>query len=219
MKKNIVVFILCVFCIKPFFLQSQTSPLLITIKPLGILNTVKESAPSPVLLSFGIGAQLPFLSFMSFTPHAQVFATYYSWNEGQKEAIFSEVEQRTAYVPSILVDLPLSFDFYVKKSIFRLGTGLAFDIRFAILAKNIATSEKTSVDYINKWLWQKGRFLYPMLQFSWDYIFPNGMSVGIGIKGYIAARMAIEKKTLHGSMLFIGIRFSPAKKNKLSPSL
>lgn len=183
------------------------SILVVTAGPLGILNTKKNSAPSPILFSIGAGAQIKLAKNISFTPHGQFFGTYYLWENGQ--ALPAELEHRTAYVPSIMVDIPVTCDIYAGNSIFRIGLGASLLLRFAARASDVPTSEKSSIDEMNKWLWQNGRFFYPSAQLSWDYVLDNGAAVGLGAKAYFSLGGFLDGDKLDRSMIMLSVRLVP----------
>ena len=153
-------------------LQSSIGRLVFTLGAAGILNTDKNSAPSPVLFSVGAGAQFRFyenrIMSISAAPHGQFFASFYFWDKSRKLVLPAEPEQRIAYVPAIMVDSPVLFHFPVKKSVFAAGIGPSFLIRFAARAIKVPSSEDNNIRLMNEWFWQNGRVLYPTRPFSWE---------------------------------------------------
>lgn len=183
--------------------------LVFTLGAIGILNNQQSGAPSPVLFSIGAGAQFPVRRNLSVSPHGHYFGTYYLWDSAKSQALPAEVEQRTAYVPAILFDLPLTFDYTVRRSTLHAGGGLSFLIRFAARAASVPSGEDSDILAINRWFWEKARFLYPSLQFSWDYAFANGLSLGLGLKAYFSAGALIDKAGIDRSMLVLSMRIIP----------
>ncbi len=178
--------------------------LLITFGPLGILNTDKSSAPSPINFSVGGGAQIRILEFMSVSPQAQFFANYYLWQNDK--VLPAEIEHRSAYVPSIMLDIPVSYDLYLSNSVFKFGLSPSFLFRFAFLANNVPDSVQVDIDNINEWFWQSGEFFYPSLQVSWDYLFEDSISVGLGLKAYLPVGSLIKGEGLHNGIASVGVR-------------
>ncbi len=202
------IFILLLLCIATtlFSQESQKkASLLVTAGPLGILNTNKQSAPSPIQFSIGAGSQIKVLDQISLSPHASFFGNYYLWNG--TEVLPAEIEHRSAYVPSIMLDIPVTWDIQSQNSIFRIGGGVSFLFRFALLANNIPSSEQDNIDSMNTWFYQDMNFLYPSIQASWDYIFSNGMTVGLGVKAYVPIASLFNGKGLHNGIATIGVRF------------
>ena len=190
--------------------------LVFTLGAAGILNTDKNSAPSPVLFSVGAGAQFRFyenrIMSISAAPHGQFFASFYFWDKSRKLVLPAEPEQRIAYVPAIMVDSPVLFHFPVKKSVFAAGIGPSFLIRFAARAIKVPSSEDNNIRLMNEWFWQNGRFFYPSLHLSWDYIFPSGIAAGIGLKAYLSTGGLVDKRGLDGSMITFSARLIPERK-------
>lgn len=190
--------------------------LVFNLGAVGILNTDKNSAPSPVLFTAGAGGQFPLytnrIMILSVAPHGQFFASFYFWDKSRKLALPAEPEQRIAYVPAIMVDSPVLFHFPVKDSVFAAGIGPSFLVRFAARAMRVPASEDNDIRLMNEWFWQKGRFFYPSLHLSWDYIFPSGIAAGIGLKAYLCTGGLAEKRGLDGSMIILSVRLIPERK-------
>lgn len=83
---------------------SKPSPgkLIFTAGAVGILNTEKQGAPSPIRFTIGAGTRFPIrtagMQNLYFAPHGNFFDGYYLWDITQKKAVPAEVEQRAAYV-------------------------------------------------------------------------------------------------------------------------
>ena len=193
---------------------SKPSPgkLIFTAGAVGILNTEKQGAPSPIRFTIGAGARFPIrtagMQNLYFAPHGNFFDGYYLWDGMQKKAVPAEVEQRAAYVPAIMLDVPAVFVFTKGRSVFSAGAGISLLVRFAApaLRSGVSASE---LQEINGWFWKNGRFVYPSVQFSWDYVFPSGLAAGVGAKAYLSAGALADKRGLDRSMLIIGIRVIP----------
>lgn len=193
---------------------SKPSPgkLIFTAGAVGILNTEKQGAPSPIRFTIGAGARFPIrtagMQNLYFTPHGNFFDGYYLWDITQKKAVPAEVEQRAAYVPAIMLDVPAVFVFTKGRSVFSAGAGISLLVRFAAPALRSGVSA-SDLQEINGWFWKNGRFVYPSVQFSWDYVFPSGLAAGVGAKAYLSAGALADKRGLDRSMLIIGIRVIP----------
>ena len=162
--------------------------LVFTLGAAGILNTDKNSAPSPVLFSVGAGGQFPVYTnknmILSVAPHGQFFSSFYFWDKSRKLVLPAEPEQRIAYVPAIMVDSPVLFHFPVKKSVFAAGIGPSFLVRFAARAIKVPSSEDNSIRLMNEWFWQNGRVFYNTRHLSRDDKLPRGSTAGRGLKTY-----------------------------------
>ena len=126
----------------------------------------------------------------------------------QKKVVLAEVEQRAAYVPAIMLDVPAVFVFTKGRSVFSAGADISLLVRFAAPALRSGVSA-SDLQEINGWFWKNGRFVYPSVQFFWDYVFPNGLAAGVGAKAYLSAGALADKRGLDRSMLIVGIRIVP----------
>ena len=196
--------------------KTQLGRLVFTAGPAGILNVDKNSAPSPILFTVGAGGRFALYSdghkSLSVAPHGHYFASFYFWDAKRKRAFPAEIEQRVAYVPSVMFDSPLLLCASVKNSIFAAGVGPAFLLRFAVPAAYVSASKKDDIKAINQWFWQNGRFFYVSLHFSWDYVLSGGTAVGLGTGVYFPLSAARDKDGLNGGMLIIGARIIPPKR-------
>ena len=194
---------------------SKPSPgkLIFTAGAVGILNTEKQGAPSPIRFTIGAGARFPIrtagMQNLYFALHGNFFDGYYLWDGMQKKAVPAEVEQRAAYVPAIMLDVPAVFVFTKGRSVFSAGAGISLLVRFAAPALRSGVSA-SDLQEINGWFWKNGRFVYPSVQFSWDYVFPSGLAAGVGAKAYLSAGALADKRGLDRSMLIVGIRIVPS---------
>ncbi len=200
---------MCLICLFPPLAFSQENEekraeLLITFGSLGILNTHPKSAPSPIQFFVGAGSQIKLTNQISLNPHAQFFANYYVWEDEQ--VLPSPIEHRSAYIPSIMLDIPVTYDIRTKNSIFKLGASPSFLFRFAFLANNVPSSEQVNIDKMNEWFWQSAEFFYPSVQFSWDYILKDGMSMGLGLKAYLPVGSLIKGNGINNGIASVGVR-------------
>lgn len=212
MKNRVI--LLCMFllvCSNVFSQElekKEPSMLLFTMGPHASLNLHKNSAPSPILFSAGFGGQIELFSGMSFTPHASFFATYYLVDNGIVYP--AEIEQRKAFVPALMVDLPFTADFHFANSIVRFGGGISFLLRYAFVANGTDTFATDEVKIMNSWFWKDLEFIYPSVQISWDYIFDNGFAFGVGLKAYVPLGSLIKQANLQNGMVSISARFIPS---------
>ncbi len=178
--------------------------LVFTFGPLGMLNTQENSAPSPIVFSLGAGANIRMLQQLSITPHATFFANYYLL-DGDK-VLPAEIEHRSAYVPSIMLDIPATWDLRTQNTIFRVGAGVSLLFRFAFLANDVPDTVQDEIDTMNSLLYKGGEFFYPSVHISWDRLFDQGITVGIGAKAYLPVGSLGKDLGLHNGIASIGIR-------------
>jgi hypothetical protein len=173
-----------------------------------------QSAPSQIHFAPGIGLRLPSDTLVCFAPSLIGFAGYWLWS-GEK-ALPAEVEQRTTWVPGILIDLPAVVNIRTANSIFSIGTGIAFLLRYAFLANSVPEEESGDRDLMNAWFWQNARFVFPSAQFGWDFITENGWAIGISLQAYLPLAPFFDSgyqdmtttEKLDGGMLVLSTRFS-----------
>ncbi len=187
--------------------QELNTNIVISFGPLGLLNVHEDSAPSPINISLGAGAEIKILDKMSVTPHATYFGNYYLWEDNQ--VLPAEIEHRGVFIPSLMLDIPVTYDVRLENSIIRMGGGLSFLLRFAVLSDAIPPSASLDIQEVNKWLWEKGRFFYPSVQFSWDYFFDSGVTIGLGAKAYIPITSLFTKQGINNGIASISLRFIP----------
>ena len=180
--------------------------------PLLMVNTdsSKNSAPSPIMFSGGLGATLFQNLPVTFQPRLSFFIHYYLWNG--ENAHPAEIENRTATVLSFLLDLNAVKIFRYKKHTFHVGGGLGILARFGMLSSGVEAdgrgSTKTSTNSddlssINKWFWSGARFLYPDITFCWLYDLPNGWKAGVSAQVYIPVGSLADGRGMDGTMLTI----------------
>lgn len=118
------------------------------------------AGPSPIVNMLGFSLSLPLNQFLYFTPALDVYGTNYGYIDGR--AVPYEIENRTAFVSSLALDIPLylvlsPFD----KLKFGLGFGILFNPQIALLAFNVSQTESTNVAAINAYFYETFRFVYP----------------------------------------------------------
>lgn len=149
-----------------------------------------DSAPSPLagFLGFEYRHPLP-KQGVYFAPSASFFLLAYLW--ANDRALPAEIENRTAFVPSILLDG--SFLYTIKKDqfLFSLGGGPGVMLRYAFLESGVSKDEKShsedmpageQVKNINRYLWSSLRWFYPMLHGSVRYQLKNGWGAGASLR-------------------------------------
>ncbi|MGP1587357.1 MAG: hypothetical protein ACTTHG_03330 [Treponemataceae bacterium] len=189
-----------------------------------------NQAPLPsgnmTVFSFGIGGSIGFAKWFAFMPHIQFFGNYYLWNK--ENALPSPPENRTAYVPAILLDFPMCFVCPVGKTQFSLGAGFVFYARVAFLTDGVPPAEQDDVKKINNFFWSNGRFFMPSFQLAWDFGLTNDSFCGIFVKYLLPMGSWIDKNSFskaQETIISAGIRFgfdikikkTDKQKNELAP--
>ena len=178
--------------------------------PQFMLNTQSNSAPSPINATLGIGIQLPLGSrYLIFAPHIAVSNSYYLWYDNM--ALPAEIENRTAIVPTILLDLPILGRMHLGKNILSIGVGASVLARFGILTTGVPANEAGDVNKINSFFWEDLNWLYPSMVISFDRKIQDNISVGIGAKGYLPLGALMKGRGLDTGMLTLSARLMFAK--------
>lgn len=190
------------------FSEPEGTRLFFTLGPVGILNTDTLSAPSPIKSSLGFGASFPITEWFAVSPSLSVFTNYYLWrsDEAGDRAYPAEVENRTALVPSALIDVPAVFYLRSGNSTLALGLGASFFARYAFLADSVPESESGDIDNINDFFYSGMRFLYPSVQFSYDYLTESGVKAGVVLKALFPLGSLMEDRGLDGGLATIAFR-------------
>jgi len=173
------------------------------------INKAPLPSGSMTLFTFGIGGRLDFAKWFSFMPHMQFYGNYYLW--AYENALPSPPENRTAYVPALLFDLPICFVVPVKQSQFSVGLGLALYARVGFLTKGVPSTEQEDVDKINNFFWSNMHFFMPSFQIAWDFDLPGKTRAGIYAKYFFPTGTFVDpnawsKEQEH--LVTVGIRFT-----------
>lgn len=147
------------------------------------------SAPSPLEGFLGAEYRLPLKPKFFFAPSASLYMTRYLW--ANDRALPAEIENRTAYVPVLILDN--AFLYHIEKDRFQyaFGGGPALVIRYGFLESGVGKDEQNAGDSlnagdqvkaVNKYFWSSGRWLYPMLQGSVRYRLETGWGAGFTMR-------------------------------------
>lgn len=169
---------------------------------LGVLiinNTVPESAPSPVVNTIGGIAIFTIAEpGLFFSPALDILWVNYENRDGR--AVPTESEQgsgNNVFVIGLLLDLPIAYSFSFgpainerlmhrfSASIFG-GTSFLFRICFngdatEAFAEQMEENRKAVAHY----LWDKGRWFYPMIGTRFSIILQESFTFTMGVKWYI----------------------------------
>lgn len=201
-RKSIFSIFIFIFSVNLFAKGSNDMALSFAFGFHNILNLEKPSdtpvqtyngAPSPVLFAPSFTVKLLLAENVTLEPGVELCFTNYLFKDNK--AYPAEIENRTAFVTSLLLDVPAVYTFRLSEhnSLFA-GGGLAFNIRFGIRAANVTISEAGSdISNINKYFYQKARFIYPSVQFGWNYKIEDGYEMGLKGKLYIPITSLITK--------------------------
>lgn len=190
--------------------------LFFTVGPVGMLNTDKLSAPSPIQFSAGVGGTIPVNTWFAFSPSLNLFTTYYLWrNDGDGGRAYpAEIENRTGLAPSALIDLPAVFYAQSGNSTFSFGLGITLFCRYAFLADSVPQSESGDIDSMNSFFYSGLRFLYPSAHFAYDFKTESGMKAGIVLKAWAPLDSLMNDRGLDGGMATISFRITLAGKTE-----
>lgn len=148
-----------------------------------------QSAPSPIGSFFGAEYRYPLRANVSLAPSLSLYAIQYLW--ANDRPLPAEVENRTAYVPSLLIDVPVLYHFTKNKFLFSFGGGTSILARFAFLEPGVGAEEQNpgeplaagdQVEAINAYFWDKARWLYPTLQAGVRYELETGWGGGFSLR-------------------------------------
>jgi hypothetical protein len=190
----------------------------VTLGAIGILNTmdVGTSAPSPILFSPGFAAGWDIWRgafSISAEGRLSFFMSYYLWDG--KAALPAEIEHRTAFVTTLLLDIPVLYSQEFGSHAIYAGAGVALSPRFCFLAWNVkpldsgATgSAEGDVKEISTWFYEEGRFAYAELVLGWDYALNNGWRAGFDLRIYFPFGNGAnaQNNPLDGGMLSLAVK-------------
>jgi hypothetical protein len=194
----------------PFFPHTMY----VTLGAIGILNASDpaQSAPSPILFTPGFAAVWKLYSDVvevDLEGRLSLFMNYYLWHNDN--ALPAETEHRTAFVTTIMIDIPVIVSYTFGVHTFYVGAGLALAPRLSFLAWNADMYHPEAKDEVKKigtWFWSMGRFLYPEIVLAWDVPLNNGWKTGLDMRLYfpLGNGAAKDKNGLDGGMLSLAVK-------------
>ncbi|OJF76718.1 MAG: hypothetical protein BKP49_06045 [Treponema sp. CETP13] len=177
------------------------------------VNTYDDSAPSPILFSLGVGYDIPITSLISCTPQIHLFTNYYLWDSDNEQALPAAVENRTASVPAILLDVPATFNFTFGSFILGVQPALSFLLRYAYTAHNVTEDVSEDISNINSWFYSDLHFFYPSLRISFDHFYKSGIKIGLSASAYVPISSFTENNFPQNFICTISSRlFFPQRK-------
>lgn len=151
-----------------------------------------SSAPSPIAGFAGAEYRLPLTPAIDFAPSGSLYTVQYLFDEGR--ALPTENENRTAFVPSLLLDASFLYHIERNRFFYSFGGGPAILVRYAFLESGVPATEILSgeelnagdqVKAVNGYFWGSGRWFYPMLQAGVRYKLETGWGAGLTIRAGI----------------------------------
>ncbi len=151
-----------------------------------------SSAPSPLAGFAGAEYRWPLTPVIDFAPSASFYTVQYLFAEGR--ALPAEIENRTAFVPSLLLDA--SFLYHIEKDrfLYSFGGGPAILARYAFLESGVPAdainpgeklNAKDQVKAVNSYFWGSLRWFYPMIQAGVRYKLETGWGAGLTVRAGI----------------------------------
>lgn len=151
-----------------------------------------DSAPSQLVGLLGAEYRLPIRPNVEFAPSASLFMLRYLW--ANDRALPAEIENRTAFVPALLLDASFLYTIEKDRFLISLGGGPGFLLRYGFLESDVDEDETSyngdmsageQVDEINSYMWSSLRWFYPMLQAGVRYRLQTGWGAGINLRAGI----------------------------------
>lgn len=177
-----------------------------------------NSAPHPIAAYLGTEFRFKISPLITFAPSASLYAVQYRFEE---RPLPTEIEHRTAYVPSIFLDLPFIVPFSKKNLDWYVGGGPSILIRWAFLESGVPsgainTDETLSageqVDKINQYNWRSLRWMYPTFQTGIRYRLETGWGAGFSLRIGLPLFNAWSKPSVpffDSTMILLGLTITP----------
>ena len=169
------------------------------------------SAPSPIVYPVTFGILWPNESRFSVQPTLSFFLMYHLMYNNR--ALPAEIENRTTTTLSFMLNIPVMYSVYLKKSRFQFNAGVAMLIRFGFLSLGVKDSDSGwtgsaggDVSAINSWFWNDMRWFYLTIGTSWLYNLTPQLKAGPVINCYIPVGGLISDHDVQGMMISLGIK-------------
>ncbi len=127
---------------------------------------------------------------LRFAPSASLWGVQYLWAD--ERPLPAEIENRTSYVGSLYVDLPILYTIDKNRFLWSFGLGPGILARYGFLESGVSADEKSyegeeltageQVSAINDYFWQTGRWFYPSLQAGVRYRLDTGWGAGLTLR-------------------------------------
>lgn len=172
-----------------------------------------NSAPSPVNFEFSFGALIPNETFISVQPSLTFFSMNYLWYEDR--ALPAEIESRTGTALSFFFNVPLTFTLNLANSKLLFSAGGGALMRFAFLSSGVSSedfgysgSAKSDIENMNSWFWQKARWFYSTLEFSWLYNVTQKLKAGPNVSIKLPLGSMISDHSFSAAIFSAGIKIT-----------
>jgi len=151
-----------------------------------------SSAPSPLAGFAGAEYRYPLTPEIDFAPSGSLYTVQYLFADGR--ALPAEIENRTAFVPSLLLDASFLYHIERDRFLYSFGGGPAILVRYAFLESGVPAdainpgetlNAGDQVKAVNEYFWGSGRWLYPMLQAGVRYKLETGWGAGLTVRAGI----------------------------------
>lgn len=143
---------------------------------------------SPILPSPGFAVSLPLLPLLRFEPGVDGYVTYYGYSDSLDRAVPVALENRSALVYGLVLNLPIEFAFSIANVAgFHLSGGLTSDLRLVFAADglegdDLADAEEEAAKTAS-YFWGGARWLFANGAFGFD--FPVAGIYTLGVEGRI----------------------------------
>ncbi|AIN94129.1 hypothetical protein [Treponema putidum] len=188
-----------------------------------IFSSLKKQAAPPIGTALNLGAEYEYKGIRAVSIIPSLDFSLFHYSLYKEKAYICEIENRTALTMSFLVDVPFLARFDLNPWTISIGGGLALFMRFGLLEPGIKPEETGAeglsavkeTKEINKYFWQKGRFIYPSLRFKTEYTMTSGWKAGVQLKAYLPISNLwdnLKNKSSDGLIVQVGIVLHPAVK-------
>jgi len=176
-------------------------------------NSTLVSAPSPIVYPITFGMIWPNYTFLAFEPTLSFFYMYHLYYDGI--ALPAEIENRTTFTLSFILNLPVVFSIYYGHNRLQLNAGLAMLMRYGLLANGVNGDDygylgtaADDVSAINKWFWKNARFLYVSAGASWLFGLTGNLKAGPTANIYIPVGTVFSGENVQGMIITVGMKIS-----------
>jgi hypothetical protein len=148
-----------------------------------------QSGPSPIA-GYIVGEYRQPLKYnLTFAPSASIMFFQYLW--AYNRALPAEIENRTAFVPTLFLEMPFLYRIESGRLAFSFGLGPGILIRYGFLESGVGADEKSyetdmpageQVKQINSYLWAQGRWFCPTAQLGLRYKLETGWGANFVFK-------------------------------------
>lgn len=141
---------------------------------------------SPIVTNFSLGASsnIPLVNKFWIFPSFTFYSNFYTYDEENDKGVITDIENRTANVFSLLLDLPVIYQVSLKKTQINLGLGLSIYARHGIRWQGVPKSEESNILKLNRSFWRNFDFLNLLAIIGIDFKLKNNFKFGFEYKFY-----------------------------------